>query len=163
MAVERDIIWRGEKYEIEGDGLLDGVVQVTGAVTLDSTLAVTGAVAITGAATLASTLSVAGITNTAGMLLGGQVEIGSSGAALGTITNAQPIAFYNFADGSAILPLVPVNNQYQFVKNINGTGTCTLIGAIDGATEVVLVTKDAWEGIYDSSGTTWRTKNAYTA
>jgi hypothetical protein len=157
MAVDYDIIWRGAKATLEGDIAITGALAVTGAAT------VTGALALTGAAVLSSTLSCAGFTNTAGLILGGQVEIGTSGAGLGTIANTTPLAFYNFADGTAFLPLAPSNNQYQFVKNINGTGTLTLSGAIDGATEVTLVTMDAWEGIYDSSGTTWRTLNAYTA
>lgn len=157
MAVDYDIIWRGAKATLEGDIAITGVLGVTKAATLASTLAVTGAAA------LSSTLSCAGFTNTAGVTLGGQVEIGTSGAALGTISNAQPIAYYNFADGTTFLPLSPVNNQFQLVKNINGTGTLTLSGAVDGATEITMVTKDTWMGIYDSSGTTWRTLNQYTA
>jgi len=157
MAVDYDIIWRGAKGEIDADVSVTGALAVTGALTL------TGELRVSAATVLDTTLSCIGFTNTAGLVLGGQVEIGTSGAALGTISNAQPIAYYDFADGTAFLPLSPVDNQYQFVKNINGTGTCTLSGAIDGATEVALVTMDAWEGLYDSSGTTWRTKNKYTA
>ncbi len=156
MAVERDIIWRGQKYGIEGDGLFDGPARFTGAVTLDSTLAVTGAVMLT------STLALAGLTNTAGFVLGGQVEIGTSGAGLGTIANATPIAYYNFADGTAFLPLSPVDNQIQYVKNINGTGTLTLsAAAVEGATELTLVTLDAALVIWDASGTTWRLLNSH--
>lgn len=136
MAEPYDIIWRGEDATIKASNLeLDAAVNATGAVTM------------------------AGLTNTAGVTLGGQVELGS----MGTISNAQPIAYYNFGDGTAFLPLAPVDNQFQFVKNINGTGTLILSGAIDGATEITMVTQDAWLGIYDSSGTTWRTINTYTA
>ena len=158
MAVERDIIWRGIKWEIDGgDGLLRGVLNVTGAVTLDSTLAVTGAV------TLTSTLAMAGITNTGGNALGAHVEIGSSGAGLGTIGDDVAVAYYDFADGTSFLPLAPVDNQVVFAKNINGTGTWILSGAVDGATELTLVTLDAVTVIYDASGTTWRTLNVHTA
>ena len=153
-----DIIFTGKDVEIEASNLrLNAAVNITGAATLD------GALTVTGACALSSTLSAAGLTNTAGVTLGGQVEIGTSGAGLGTIANSEPIAFYNFADGTAFLPLAPVDNQLQLVKNINGTGTLTLSGPIDGATEIAMVTMDAWIGVYDSSGTTWRTINTYTA
>lgn len=158
MAVERDIVWRGIKWEIDGgDGLLRGILNVTGAVTLDSSLAVTGAVA------LSSTLAMAGITNTGGLVAGAQVEIGSSGAGLGTIANDVAFAYYNFADGTSFLPLAPVDNQVVFAKNINGTGTWTLSGDVDGATELTLVTLDAALVAWDASGTTWRTLSTYVA
>ena len=152
MAVERDILWRGQKWEIDGgDGLLRGALQVTGAAQFDSSLDITGA------------LAVAGITNTGGNVLGAQVELGTSGAGLGTIANSVAIAYYNFADGTSFLPLSPVDNQVILAKNINGTGTWTLSGAVDGATELTLVTLDAAVLAWDASGTTWRTISTYVA
>ena len=139
VAVDYDVIWRGNKAALEGD------VWITGAGRVDGALTVGGALALTGAATLASTLGVAGVTNSSYLTLSGVERIGTIGAGLGTIANTTSVALVKFT-GALTAPLNAADGRVLIIGN-QGTDVNTFEGGTIAAGKANLFLCDG--------GTTW--------